>query len=108
LPDLTKAGNSFRHKVTLPAKQESCFYLYPNPSDQYTIIKYDLGNKKSDITKYYFSITNNSGKKVDQIAIKSVQDQIILITDNYTPGAYVCSLVGNGQTIQSATFIVAK
>lgn len=77
--------------------------LYPNPSLNYTTLKYELKKFKRNMTIEAFDIT---GKKVYSQQINALQGNVIIETQNWVNGIYIVKMQGDGELIFSTKLSV--
>jgi len=71
-----------------------------NPSKDFVI----LGYKFDKETQGTIEIRDMSGRLMESIAFKGMQDQVTVTTRGWTPGVYVLSLVVKDKVIESTKF----
>lgn len=83
---------------TFPVDEnESNFKLYPNPSTDYTIFKYNISEYET--LNAQFTIRAVTGKIVYTESLASPVDQLMIETGNFEIGAYFCYLTINGRPV---------
>lgn len=104
LPDLlksTQANEDYQELLNVePPKQ---IEVYPNPSDDYVIISYELELEKPG---YSIKIADLNGKTRKMVSLNNKQDQIVIDTQNWTPGVYIITLEVDGTPLESIKFTI--
>jgi hypothetical protein len=77
--------------------------IFPNPSNTFFIIKYDLKESNSPGT---ILISDQSGKILQVFSINDQQNQKIVETKMFSPGMYIVSLHVNGNLKAKARLII--
>jgi len=108
LPDNPKSSKE--KKTTRTGKFVGTSYLkiFPNPAKQYLIAEFNLEDKKSYASPITIQITSIQGYNIETINLAKKQDQVLIITNNYKPGLYICSLIVNGKIIDSIRFAIIQ
>nr|NQU91222.1 T9SS type A sorting domain-containing protein [Bacteroidota bacterium] len=101
LPDhmkSTEVEKAFNELLNTPAPK--MLEVYPNPSKDFVILGYHFDKE----TQGTIEIRDMSGRLMESIAFKGMQDQVTVTTRGWTPGVYVLSLVVKDKVIESTKF----
>lgn len=106
LPDILKSTNAIsEYQNLVNTKPPKMLDVYPNPSDDYVIIKYNL---EIESTGSIIEINNVNGKPVKVINIYGKQNQVVVDTQNWKPGVYIATIKNNGNLKENVKFTIAK
>jgi len=108
LPDQLKSTQRSRYLRSGGSTTNSLLKIAPNPAKQYAIISYNLNNISIDKRDIIIQITNMEGKILEQIIASKSQDQIIVVTESYKPGTYLCSMLVSGRLIETKRIVIIK
>jgi hypothetical protein len=78
--------------------------VYPNPAKDYVILQYKVGAEQ----KGQIEVKDISGMTKQVLPITGEQDQLTLITKDWTPGIYIATLTIDGNTKESIKFTLVK
>lgn len=99
----TKSSNVInRFPETDLSNGDSYLNIYPNPANEYLVIKYDLSNNKISMIA---TVTNISGLIIETIKLNSTKNQEIIDLRNYKPGTYLVKLHTGSIVLETKKFI---
>ncbi len=106
LPNLAKSTEAYEEYSELietdpPDKME----VYPNPSDDYVIIKYNL---ELETNNALIEINDITGKSIQTINDIYLRNQVELNTQDWLAGTYIASLKISGIIKESIKFTIIK
>ncbi len=106
LPDSTLKVEELDRSSKSTNERYPAFKIYPNPSDNYITIEYDIPLQ----SKFGFiEIFNYEGKLIKKVKLSSNNhSEIILLGDEFKSGIYVCKLVCNNEVIGYEKLIIIK
>jgi len=78
---------------------------YPNPAENYIKVAYTL---PTNIKEAIVSIYNAEGKLIKTYTIDNNYTELIIDTQEYSDGNYLCQINSNGTTISDTKFVVQK
>jgi len=81
--------------------------LYPNPSNQYIIIEFNLKEKYNSGRTVQFLVSNITGSQLCKFYSGKSQDQMLFNTSLYPSGQYICTLIIDGKLIESQKFTIS-
>jgi hypothetical protein len=108
LPDETKSA---KQKTPIKAGKIntlSFMNLFPNPSNQYIIVEYDLKDKLSAGQTGELTITTIQGQKAINTSITKQVDQVLISTSTLPVGTYLITLKAFGKVIETKRFIIVR
>lgn len=106
LPENLKSSEVRKTISTGKFVEPSYLKIFPNPSKQYIIAEYNLKDKSTYSNQITIQITSMQGNTLQTILLAKKQDQVLIITNNYKPGFYICSLIVNGKIIDAVRFSI--
>ncbi len=86
-------------------KQDKLMKLFPNPAGAYFTVEYDLDGYRGKCTLEVFNI---NGVAMKSIELQHKQNQVVIVTGNYSPGIYVVQIVVNGEIIEAQKLVLIK
>lgn len=104
-PDFTKSSQAIEeYEKLINTKPPQMLEVFPNPSSGYVIIGYNLETE----VDCSIEIKDVTGKTVQTLTSTGKQDQITVVTVNWTPGVYIATLFIDGKSIESCKFTLVK
>lgn len=85
---------------------ENKLLIYPNPADDYVVVEYTT--TETDNTDLSVIITDISGKQIYEQKLSYLQDELVIITQQFPQGQYFCTLRDRNDIIKTDKFIIAK
>jgi hypothetical protein len=81
------------------------FKLYPNPAISYTSLAYQTNSSSKS---FNLGIYNTQGQLIKRIELTKSRDEIIIATDEFTPGLYLVQFRDENGLIIGSTKLVKK
>ncbi len=98
----TAAEEAYNELLNTPAPK--MLEVYPNPGKDFVILGYQLDKESQGMIE----IRDISGTLMQSIPFKGMQDQLTLVTTNWSPGIYVLSLVVGDKVLETTKFTLAN
>lgn len=93
-----------RHSENDFESGNECFLkIYPNPSNNFFIVEYKVPDFASGAK---ISINDLKGTTIKEISLTSSQNQLVLSTETFINGTYICKLVVDSEVKASTKFII--
>lgn len=108
IPDETKSEPVNDQIKTSHISKGCSLKVFPNPSDHYIIAEYNTGNISFSNNEFFLTIVSLEGRTVESRIIEKPQDQVLIITNDYKPGIYFCSLKSGNKIFITRKFTVIQ
>jgi len=92
-PSFLKSGSI----IPIPTQKQAeriSLTVYPNPANDYFIIRYELDNSYAEAV---ILITDMAGRNVKEFNVIATRDYLIVPTSEFNNGMYVVKLILNGK-----------
>ncbi|MDD4748322.1 MAG: T9SS type A sorting domain-containing protein, partial [Salinivirgaceae bacterium] len=80
------------------------FNASPNPANDYFVVEYDLATK--DFATAEIRMFNKNGEQVYKQGLTKRAFQLLIETESFEPGVYVCRLYNNSKQLESKTIVI--
>ncbi len=108
IPDETKSTPVNDQIKTSHISQDCSLKVFPNPADHYVIAEYSTGSNSFSNNEFFLTVISSQGRTVESRIIEKPQDQILIITNDYKPGIYFCSLKSGNKIFITRKFTVIQ
>jgi hypothetical protein len=92
LPDEDKSQSIKNRLKGNPPPQSQLLRLYPNPTNGYVIVDFDISGLKDCNNPAQINISTIDGKTVETMYLTKTKDKIVLSLTGYKPGIYLFTL----------------
>ena len=99
--------NSESNKVPVKTSylEQTCYLnVFPNPANRYMVAEYNI--EKSTFSN--LSIDSSDGGTIQSEIVSKIQDQVLIITNDYQPGIYFCTLKFGNMVLAKQKFTIIK
>jgi len=107
LPDMLKSSEEIRYEQMMHpiGKDKKHIEVFPNPAKDNVILSWKL-----DMVTFSgkMIVTDNSGKLISEIPVKTAEDKYVFDTRKMIPGVYIVTLYNNINMIESTKFTLIK
>ena len=106
LPEITlpEEDEGKGHGSTVVQKNEFAFSINPNPAEDYFIVKYNLAAEVFESAE--LRLFNNKGVEVYQQQLTKPAFEILVATDKFEPGIYLCRLYDTGKEVGAKPLVI--
>jgi hypothetical protein len=91
-------------EIGIESRNECFLKIYPNPAGNFFIVEYKVPDFASNVK---IRINDLKGTTIKEISLTSSQNQLVLSTETFINGTYICKLVVNSEVKASTKFIIA-
>ena len=104
-PDYLKSSPVWENIKPLAEIKDNLLKVFPNPTDSYFIIEYDLNETEGNGT---IIISDLTGKQVLRFTVKDKKNQRVIATNRYPAGMYIVQLLVVGELKESCKINIIK
>jgi hypothetical protein len=100
---------SYKVPVKTSYLEQTCYLnVFPNPANRYMVAEYNI--EKSTFSNYELrlSVVSSDGETVQSEPVNKLQDQVLIITNDYKPGIYFITLKFGNMVLAKQKFAIIR
>ena len=100
---------SYKVPVKTSYLEQTCsLNVFPNPANRYMVAEYNIENSTFGNYELCLSIVSSNGETVQSELVNKLQDQVLIITNEYKPGIYFCTLKFGNMVLAKQKFTIIR
>jgi hypothetical protein len=105
VPEITiPEGGNKNQRIPTEEKPVFSFTVQPNPANDYFVVDYNLATK--DFETAELRLFNNQGKQVYQQKLTKQAFQLLITTEQFEPGIYLCRLYKDSKEVAANPLVI--
>jgi hypothetical protein len=98
-------GENKNQRIPTEQKPVFSFTVQPNPANDYFVVEYNLATKEFETAE--LRLFNNQGKQVYQQKLTKQAFQLLITTEQFEPGIYLCRLYKDNREIVETQYFAS-
>jgi hypothetical protein len=105
VPEITiPEGGNKNQRIPMEEKPIFSFNVQPNPANDYFVVEYNLATKEFETAE--LRLFNNQGKQVYQQKLTKQAFQLLITTEQFEPGIYLCRLYKDSKEVGANPLVI--